>query len=111
MSKGSRVPSGVRTFGHKTMSDKGSKHPDTIGSGLQGVDKQGGGSTDVKGYAAGARSTQPKGVIRGDGTETLRGTEVKHKQGSGTKTVYSGSKHYPSEVRQHDGRKAPRSIK
>jgi len=112
MSKGSRVPSGVRTFGHKSVDDKGSKHPSKISSGLQGVDKQGGGSPDVeKGFKASASSSQPRGVVRGDGTEKLRGTETQHKQAKVKQPPTSGKKRFPGGVKQHDGRKAPRAIK
>ena len=112
MAKGRSVPEGVHKYGHKSVDDKGSKHPDSISPGLQGVDKLGGSSPDVeKGFDAGASTSVPKGVERGDGTETLKGTDVTHKQAQIKQPPRSGKKRYPSEVRQHDGRKAPRSVK
>ena len=113
MAKGSAVPGGVRSFSHKAMSDKGSKHPEDVGSGLAGVERTAGGKSGGgdKDFAARAKASQPSGVVRGDGTETLKGTKVVHKQSKVTQPPRSGSKRYPGEVKQHDGKKAPRSVK
>lgn len=115
MSRGSNHPAGVRTFGHKSMDDGGKFHPDTIKSGQETVDKQGGSASPaVPGYASRARAVTPKGVVRGDGTETLKGITVKKVRGNLDKSPLQTKKStssIPGGVKQHDGKKAPRSVK
>jgi hypothetical protein len=112
MSKGSSTPGGVHTFGHSTKDDSGSKHPSGVGGNPNVVDKQGGSSPDVeKGFTPTASASQPKGVIRGDGTEKLRGIEVKHLQSKVKQPPTSGDTNFPSGVSEYGGKTAPRSVK
>ena len=104
------TPSGVKKFGHKAQSTKGSNHPSDILPGLEAVDKQGG-SHPPAAPAPGGSDKHIKSVKRGDGTETLQGTKVVHKQGSIPKAPGSPPKNYPKEIRQHSGLKAPKSGK
>ena len=104
------TPSGVSKYSHKSLGAKGKAHPSSIKSGLAGVDKQGGGPSPNP-SSTGSGDGHIKGVVRGDGTETLQGTKVSKKHGSGTPGPGSGSKNYPKDLRQHAGTKAPKSVK
>ena len=103
------TPTGVKSYGHKSMSDKGSKHPSSIASGLQTVDKQGGSPPGAMEAGSGS-DKHKKSVKRGDGTENLKADGSK-KRGSILKAPGSGSSHLPGEVRKHSGTKAPKSVK
>lgn len=73
------TPSGVHKYSHQHKSDKGSKHPSGIGPGLEDVQGDGGSSPEVPSATKGS-DKHLKGVKRGDGTETRKGTKVQHKQ-------------------------------
>ena len=104
------TPTGIKSFGHKSKDDSGKFHPDDITSGLETVDKKGGSGPKEMKTGKGSNSP-PKGVVRGDGTESLKGIKVVHKQGSIAKAPGSGSQHIPGEVRKNSGLKAPNSGK
>jgi len=104
------TPTGIKHFGHKSKSDSGKFHPDDIGSGLETVTKQGGSGPKAMKAGKGSNSP-PRGVVRGDGTESLKGIKVVHKQGDIAKAPSSGSQHIPGEVRKNSGLKAPNSGK
>ena len=105
------TPSGVKKFGHKSQSTKGSFHPDKIGSGLATTDSLGGSHPPAMEAPGKGSGGPPRGVVRGDGTEKLQGTKVTKKRGSGTPAPGKGSTHWPGEVRKHSGTKAPKSVK
>jgi len=98
---------GIKRFGHKSSSDKGRFHPSDIGSGLETVDKMGGSEPRAATSGRGSNSP-PRGVVRGDGTESLKGTKVQHKNGKKMSAPGSGSSHIPGDVSKHDGFKTPR---
>jgi len=101
----------MRKYGHKSMSDKGSAHPEKIGPGVQTVDKQGGSNPAIPmDFAGGGSESQPAGVKRGDGTEH-RGETPKHLHTKNTKVPTARGNDIPSGVRQHSGLKAPKRIK
>ena len=104
------TPSGVHTFGHKHKSDKGSKHPSSIGPGLEKTSGEGGSSPEIPSYTKGSDG-HLKSVVRGDGTETRRGTKVVHKQKTGGSIPSGDKESIPSGVKQHSGLKAPKSVK
>jgi hypothetical protein len=101
-------------YGHKSVNDKGSKHPDDIGPGLQSVDKQGKTTPDVKkGYTKGGSKFR-SGVVRGDGTETRRGTKVKKLQNKVSQPKASkDTSALPKGEGLHcyDGKSVPKSVK
>lgn len=100
------TPSGVKSYGHKSSSDKGKFHPSTIASGLETVDKKGGSPPGPAKTGRGSNSP-PRGVVRGDGTESLKGTKVQHKDGKRASLGGSGSSNIPGGVSKHDGFKTP----
>ena len=115
MAKGANVPSGVRYFDARGRSDstKGSKHPKSIGSGLEKTKKLSGSVVSIPSPPSGS-ATFPAGVSRGDGTARLRGTDYKTRRGNvGQGPGGSGSnmKHIPGSVAKYNGKTAKQNIK
>ena len=104
------TPSGVRSYSHKAKNDDGKFHPSSIASGLETVEKQGGSPPPAASSGKGSTNF-PKNVVKGNGTESLKGTKVVKKRGERGKVPYSGSTNYPGNVRKHSGLKAPHSGK
>ena len=99
-----------RSYTHKTKSDKGKSHPDRIRPGVQTVKKLGGEAPkNGKGLSRGG-SNQPAGVRKNSGTETRRGTEVKHLHTKNPMGTVKGSS-IPADVAKHSGLSAPKRVK
>jgi hypothetical protein len=107
------TPSGVHSYGHKSKPDDGSKHPDTIGPGLEAVSGEGGSSPKVPAYTKGSDGHN-KSVKRGDGTETRRGIKVVHKQSKVSQPKASKDTNALPKgdgLHCHDGKSVPKSVK
>ena len=114
MAKGKNIPAGVAYYDGTGRADstKGKFHPKKIGSGLEKTAKLSGSAVAVPKPASGS-ATFPKGVSRGDGTQTRRGTTYKN-MGThpGRPGGTSGNKmtHIPGRVAKHNGKSTPRSV-
>lgn len=91
-------------------STKGSRHPDSIGSGREMPDEVQSPSVERL-NAEGTNSTTPSGVRENSGTED-RKSDPKTKTSLPTSARPSGSDgRKPSGVRSHDGFSTPESVK
>ena len=114
MAKGANVPSGVNYYEGRGIADstKGSKHPKSIGAGLETTKKLSGSAVKVPKPPTGS-ATFPSGVARGDGTERRRGTTYKNmgthpgRPGGSTGNKMS---HIPGRVTKTDGKRGKRNI-
>lgn len=94
----------------EARSTKGSRHPESIGSGRE-VPGSGSGSQGEKADAEGSNSATPSGVRENSGTEQ-RKTDPTTKTSLPTANRPSGSDDKkPSGVRSHGGLTAPNSVK
>ena len=110
MSKGEHVPSSVGYFGHTEKNDKGSKHPD-VGRGPNMVETYNKSKPTVA-PAGGSGTHLPSGVVRGDGTERLKGTTVRSVRSAPKGPATGGTAHAtPPGVTKHSGLSAPRKVR
>jgi hypothetical protein len=105
------MPSGVDSYGHKKSENKGKAHPKKVGGHVSMVEGNASFPKEYTDFKVGPKQSTPKNARGGDGTATLRGTKVVHKQKREQGPGGSMRSVLPSDVRKHKGTSAPRKVK
>mgnify|MGYP001575948690 CR=1 FL=1 len=107
MASGKNHP-GVGYFGYKsTGRSKGKAHPKGLGGGLEGVEVYNKGATDSRKMPTSGANATPKGVVRGDGTESLA-SKPNVKRGGERAAPHGGPPKWPAGVARGSGLSANR---